>query len=758
MPSKSSPASPPPSQRTGGGGGAVASPGSRRASRKIDSAAAAKALNSSSSPTSGSGTSAARAGTAERSSGASSTGSIRGRPSDTGSIRGRGGATPRDRRSLNSSTASDRLPTTRVSVTSPDRTSIMSSSTNGDAAAPAIGALAPTETGGSEATAAAVLSRGASAADEPKHAKQASGAATDDNSDTASVRSNVTLKTIRNGSTGANSGGGKGGPASAGLLLLPSASTDDNDIETGAIDIHAWSSAPSAGVGAPARDHEGNVISTDPIELSRWRRRVLLRTAIRLFILFVLCSVALVGTLWIALPKIDEKDRPFLKIPKSLTDLKALNEVLQHYKDENNARVLLCWVVVYMFLQAFSIPGSMYMSILAGALWGVFVALPLVCAAVATGATICYLISQTMGEALIAVPKWKARVDSWKDRLAQYNDNLLSYLILIRMMPLPPHNVVNLLAPHMGISIPMFWISTALGIFAVSFIHTTIGEKLDDMASSDDFHLLSVRNALLFLGVCGAVVVPILVRKRAPVAPLEEADDGPGAVRLPDDDEEDYARSRRTPSSVSAAASSVAGVGRTLLGIGQRGLGLRGRDDANGGRAEVGDDFDADYDEDADELPPVSNPDQLAAVASLSRANSFNSMRHAKANGSSARPKPARVLRPPGPPGPEDIEDEDPTEAWRNRPFGTPPIGAGPADESDSRSEDSHLSAPFSDDRREDRGPGRERGSRSGANRSGRGSGSRPDSWAGRAQGVAGDMAGRVRTWFGGGGNGVVLR
>ena len=37
-----------------------------------------------------------------------------------------------------------------------------------------------------------------------------------------------------------------------------------------------------------------------------------------------------------------------------------------------------------------------------------------------------------MGEALIAVPKWKARVDSWKDRLAQYNDNLLSYLILIR--------------------------------------------------------------------------------------------------------------------------------------------------------------------------------------------------------------------------------------------------------------------------------------------------------------------------------------
>ena len=31
-------------------------------------------------------------------------------------------------------------------------------------------------------------------------------------------------------------------------------------------------------------------------------------------------------------------------------------------------------------LQAFSIPGSMYMSILAGAMWGVPLALPIVCA------------------------------------------------------------------------------------------------------------------------------------------------------------------------------------------------------------------------------------------------------------------------------------------------------------------------------------------------------------------------------------------
>jgi uncharacterized membrane protein YdjX (TVP38/TMEM64 family) len=114
---------------------------------------------------------------------------------------------------------------------------------------------------------------------------------------------------------------------------------------------------------------------------------------------------------------------------------------LQRYKDEYFFRVMLCWIVIYMFLQAFSIPGSMYMSIIAGAMWGVPLALPIVCASVATGATICYLISANLGAVLVAMPKWKARVDAWGEVLSGYNDNMLSYLIVLRMMPLPPHNV-----------------------------------------------------------------------------------------------------------------------------------------------------------------------------------------------------------------------------------------------------------------------------------------------------------------------------
>lgn len=285
----------------------------------------------------------------------------------------------------------------------------------------------------------------------------------------------------------------------------------------------------------------GTLSEEETVQWKRFRNRTLLRAAMQFAALLIVCATLLFLTLYFVLPKIDQEDRANLKIPRSFEQLKALNAVLQRYKDEYFFRVMFCWVVIYMFLQAFSIPGSMYMSIIAGAMYGVPLALPLVCASVATGATICYLISMYLGAVLVAMPKWKARVDAWGEVLAQHNDNMMSYMIIIRMMPLPPHNVVNIMAPHLGIGIPLFWTSTFFGIFAVSVIHVTIGEKLDQMTSADDFHLFSFRNALLLGGVIAAVSTPVIIRKYSAAAnsPLEEDTNSRGGrIRLPDDDRE----------------------------------------------------------------------------------------------------------------------------------------------------------------------------------------------------------------------------
>lgn len=56
----------------------------------------------------------------------------------------------------------------------------------------------------------------------------------------------------------------------------------------------------------------------------------------------------------------------------------VLNTLLKKYRDQYEGRLLVSWFVTYLFLQAFAIPGSMYLSILAGAIWGTAMAYPLV--------------------------------------------------------------------------------------------------------------------------------------------------------------------------------------------------------------------------------------------------------------------------------------------------------------------------------------------------------------------------------------------
>ncbi|QRW17746.1 transmembrane protein [Rhizoctonia solani] len=186
-------------------------------------------------------------------------------------------------------------------------------------------------------------------------------------------------------------------------------------------------------------------------------RKLVFRAGLKVLLLFVVGSILLGGTLWVALPTLDEADRPMLRIPKSFTQLQDLNTLLKKYRDyfphsislENEtdpasppavcrwtsfASSLACSsrVVLRDSLQAFSLPGSMYLSILGGAVWGVPRALPLACSCVATGATLCYLISAALGPALLAVPSWRARLDTWSEKIESQRENLMSYLIVIR--------------------------------------------------------------------------------------------------------------------------------------------------------------------------------------------------------------------------------------------------------------------------------------------------------------------------------------
>ncbi|KAH9838699.1 oxalate transporter [Rhodofomes roseus] len=268
--------------------------------------------------------------------------------------------------------------------------------------------------------------------------------------------------------------------------------------------------SPSARTSLLSHADEPQYGTTPPAGPSN--KRILFTATLKMAAIFIVSTLFLGGTLWLALPTLDEEDRPDLRIPKSFAQLQALNALLKKYRDIYPYRIVVCYVITYLFLQAFSLPGSMYLSILGGAVWGVPRAILLACTCVACGATLCYLISAALGPALLTMPKYKARADVWADKISAQRDNLISYLIVLRIAPLPPHWVVNVLCPHLGIGILPFWTSTWLGILGVTVIHTTIGGSLDEMTSPDDFHLISWKNFFMLAAVVVGVMIPVGLR------------------------------------------------------------------------------------------------------------------------------------------------------------------------------------------------------------------------------------------------------
>ncbi|KNZ55042.1 hypothetical protein VP01_2783g2 [Puccinia sorghi] len=244
-------------------------------------------------------------------------------------------------------------------------------------------------------------------------------------------------------------------------------------------------------------------------------QKPLLAFCLKAVALALFCGLLVFSLVWTLLPPIDQKDLHILRIPTSFEALKKLNSLLQVYKTANYYRVLSSFVLIYLFLQAFSLPGSMYLSILAGAMFGVKVALPLVCLCVGTGALLCYMMSLNLASSLVVhLPSLRSRLEDWKLKLSTKTNrlDLFAYLVVIRISPLPPHWVVNLLAPHVGIRLGVFWLTTCLGIFPVTLIHTQLGTTLDQMVGPEDLSFLTAKNLTGLTLVALGVLVPVLIR------------------------------------------------------------------------------------------------------------------------------------------------------------------------------------------------------------------------------------------------------
>ncbi len=195
---------------------------------------------------------------------------------------------------------------------------------------------------------------------------------------------------------------------------------------------------------------------------------------------------------------------------ESLRENRAL---LLNWVENYSVFVSLGYVAIYAVAVAMSLPGAIFMTLAGGFMFGAILGTVYVVIAATIGATTIFLIAKTaLGDAL------RSRAGPWMARLEEgFRDNALSYLLVLRLVPLFPFWLVNLVPAILGIPLRTFVLGTAVGIIPGTFVFCLAGAGLGSVFDSgESFSVGSVLTPEMIAGLIGLAVlslVPVLYKR-----------------------------------------------------------------------------------------------------------------------------------------------------------------------------------------------------------------------------------------------------
>ena len=136
--------------------------------------------------------------------------------------------------------------------------------------------------------------------------------------------------------------------------------------------------------------------------------------------------------------------------------LKEAFKCASAYQKKHSDLLQIGYVLLYVSMQAFAIPGPIVLSVLAGALFPFWKAQAMIAVSATSGATACFLLSSVLGGGLLEFFKVNdsPKLKIFQDKVAEAGQGfgLWWYLVLSRVTPVP-NIVINLCSPHMGVSV-----------------------------------------------------------------------------------------------------------------------------------------------------------------------------------------------------------------------------------------------------------------------------------------------------------------
>jgi uncharacterized membrane protein YdjX (TVP38/TMEM64 family) len=188
----------------------------------------------------------------------------------------------------------------------------------------------------------------------------------------------------------------------------------------------------------------------------------------------------------------------------TLAYIKSQQQLLTQTFNEQPWLFIGGFFVVYVAVTALSLPIASLLTLLAGAIFGFVNALVLVSFASTVGATLAFLLSRFVFKDAIQ--------NKYSEQLQKFNEGFkkegLWYLFALRLVPVFPFFMVNLVMGVLPISVKQFYFVSQLGMLPGTAVYIYAGTELGKINELSDITSPSLLVAFTLLGI-----FPLVMKK-----------------------------------------------------------------------------------------------------------------------------------------------------------------------------------------------------------------------------------------------------
>jgi len=187
--------------------------------------------------------------------------------------------------------------------------------------------------------------------------------------------------------------------------------------------------------------------------------------------------------------------------------LRDNREVLTGFVAQNAVLAVAAFVALYAISTALSLPGGLVLTVAGGFLFGTVGGTAIVAVGATVGAVAIFLAARTaLGDAL------RAKAGSALQRMeAGFQETAFSYLLVLRLVPLFPFFLVNIVPAFMGMALRPYVLATFVGILPGTFVYASVGAGLGSVFDGmDDFSPAAALTPEVITALVGLSVLSLL--------------------------------------------------------------------------------------------------------------------------------------------------------------------------------------------------------------------------------------------------------